>query len=163
VDALKRLLEAEGTTATEPAPAPPAPSGDRRSGLRRSFALGRLLSARTAHAEQEADPETDIRAMLERWRQAAEGKKMEALAEVYVHLTEDQQAAQQRYFDNVKDLRIAIENVDIAVVGDEAVVSYTRTDDFADAGTGQPMHVSVRLTKTLRRDDSGWRIAPEGE
>jgi len=45
------------------------------------------------------------------------------------------------------------------VVGDEAVVSYTRTDDFADAHTGRPMHVSVRLTKVLRRRDGTLKLA----
>jgi len=59
----------------------------------------------------------------------------------------------------VKDLKVGIDNVDVAVVGDEAVVSYTRTDDFADAHTGRPMHVSVRLTKVLRRQDGTWKLA----
>ena len=59
----------------------------------------------------------------------------------------------------MRDLRISIGDVDIAVVEDEAVVSYTRIDDFADAQTGDPVHVSVRLTKTLRRADGMWKIA----
>ena len=49
---------------------------------------------------------------------------------------------------------------DIAVVGDEAVVSYTRIDDFTDVRTGRPMHVSVRLTNMLPRADDGWKFAP---
>ena len=32
----------------------------------------------------------------------------------------------------------------------EAMVSYSRTDDFVDVQTGRPGHVAVRLTKTLR-------------
>ena len=77
---------------------------------------------------------------------------------MYVDFPPEQRAAQQRYFENVRDLKVAIENVDIAVVGEEAVVSYTRTDDFADVRTGRPMHVSVRLTKVLRRQDGSWKI-----
>jgi hypothetical protein len=46
-----------------------------------------------------------------------------------------------------------------AVVGEEAVVSYTRTDDFVDVQTGRPGHVSVRLTKTLRRVGGRWLFA----
>ena len=42
---------------------------------------------------------------------------------------------------------------------DEAVASYTRTDDFVDARTGRPMHVAVRLTKTLKRQDGAWKLA----
>jgi ketosteroid isomerase-like protein len=59
----------------------------------------------------------------------------------------------------IKDLKVSIDNVDIAVVGDEAVVSYTRTDDFVDARTGRPMHVAVRLTKTLKQDQGAWKLA----
>lgn len=60
----------------------------------------------------------------------------------------------------MKDLRIAISDVEAAVVGDEAVVSYTRTDDFSDARTGRAMHVSLRLMKTLKRTAEGWKLAP---
>lgn len=84
---------------------------------------------------------------------------MAALAALYAKLAPEQQAAQQRYFENVRDLKIGIDNVGVAVVGDEAVVSYTRTDDFADARTGRPMHVSVRLTKVLRRQHGSWKLA----
>jgi hypothetical protein len=37
--------------------------------------------------------------------------------------------------------------------------SATRTDDFVDVQTGRPGHVSVRLTKTLRRVDGRWLFA----
>ena len=97
--------------------------------------------------------------MLEQYRRATESRELQALAAVYVDFPPEQQAAQQRYFENVRDLKVTIDNVDIAVVGDEAVVSYTRTDDFADARTGRPMHVSVRLTKVLRRTDGTWKLA----
>jgi len=52
---------------------------------------------------------------------------------------------------------VALANVD--VVGDEAVVSYTRTDDFLDVRTGRPMHVAVRLTKILRKVNGEWKVA----
>jgi ketosteroid isomerase-like protein len=78
---------------------------------------------------------------------------------VYDEFSPDQQAAQQRYFENIRDLKVAIDHVDVAVVGDEAVASYTRTDDFVDARTGRPMHVTVRLTKILRRSDGTWKLA----
>ncbi len=50
-------------------------------------------------------------------------------------------------------------HVEAAVVGEEAVVSYTRTDDFVDVQTGRPGHVSVRLTKTLRQVNGRWLFA----
>jgi class 3 adenylate cyclase/TolB-like protein/ketosteroid isomerase-like protein len=161
VEALRLLLEAEGSTRGAAPQAPPRPlGGGGESALPRWLASLRLPSPSAAHAEEAGGEEPSILAMLERYRRAVEARELEALADVYVDFTAEQQAAQQRYFENVRDLRIAIESVDIAVVGNEAVVSYTRTDDFADVRTGRPMHVSVRLTKTLRREDGTWKIAP---
>jgi hypothetical protein len=31
--------------------------------------------------------------------------------------------------------------------------------NFADVRTGRPMHVTVRLTKILRKDDGDWKLA----
>ena len=67
--------------------------------------------------------------------------------------------ALERYFAGVRNLRVTIDNREVAVVGHEAVVSYSRTDDFVDARTGRPMHVAVRVTKTLGRADGGWVFA----
>jgi class 3 adenylate cyclase/ketosteroid isomerase-like protein/TolB-like protein len=155
VEALRLLLEAEGgAPAAGGAPSAPGPT----SALLRRLAL---LAPAPAHAEgTPSDVQAEILALLEQYRRATEAREAQALAAVYVTFPPEQQAAQQRYFDNVRDLKVVIDNVDVAVVGDEAVVSYTRTDDFADAHTGRPMHVSVRLTKILRRHEGGWRIAP---
>lgn len=155
-EALKMLLEAEGSPA--PLPPPPGPSTDApRSALPTWLARYGLL-ARPAFADN-GGTQAEILAVLERYRQATEAGQLQALAALYAEFPPEQQAAQQRYFANVHDLKVAIENVDIAVVGDEAVVSYTRTDDFADARTGRPMHVAVRLTKILRKNDGDWRLA----
>jgi hypothetical protein len=35
---------------------------------------------------------------------------------------------------------------------------FTRTDDFIDVPSGRPQHMTVRLTKTLRRVDGRWRF-----
>ena len=148
VEALKLLLEAEGGAGPSP---PPGPG----SGLLRWIA--RLGPAAALADDQPA--KTEILAVLERYRQATEARELSAVGALYAEFPPEQQAAQQRYFDNVKDLKVGIDNVDVAVVGDEAVVSYTRTDDFADARTGRPMHVSVRLTKVLRRQDGAWKLA----
>jgi len=152
VEALKLLLEAEGS----PVQGPPAPPPDPGSALPRWLALAPLVAPTAALADEATDA---ILAVLERYRQATEGREIAALAALYMEFPPEQQAAQQRYFDNVRDLRVVIENVDIHVVGDEAVASYTRTDDFRDARTGRPMHVAVRLTKVLRRHEGAWKLA----
>jgi ketosteroid isomerase-like protein len=145
VEALKMLLEAEGG-----APAKPPGAGSM---------LWRWLERVGTPDAAWADDRADIAAVLEAYRKATESHEMTAVAAVYVEFSPDQQAAQQRYFDNVKDLRIAISDVDAVVVGDDAVVSYTRVDDFTDARTGRPLHVQVRLTKNLKRTAGGWRLA----
>jgi len=119
-----------------------------------SFAA--LLAPAVAFAD---DPETAIRAVLEQYRVATEARQVDALPALFVEFSEEQRAAQARYFEGVRDLKVDIGNVDIVVVGEEAVVSYTRTDNFADAKTGRPMHVSVRLTKTLQLKDGSWKLA----
>ena len=102
---------------------------------------------------------TAVLEAIERYRRATEARDLQAVAALYAEFPPEQQAAQLRYFDNVRDLKVSIDNPDIAVVGDEAVVSYTRTDDFVDARTGRPMHVTVRLTKILHRSDGSWKLA----
>jgi len=121
------------------------------------------LGPAPARADAPPAARQEILAALERYRRATEARELPALAAVYVDFPPERQAAQRRYFENVRDLKVAIENVDIAVVGEEAVVSYTRTDDFADVRTGRPMHVSVRFTKVLRRQDGSWKITGGNE
>lgn len=149
-DALRMLLEAEGGAAAAEEPAEP------RSSVPDTVSFAALLAPAVAFAD---DPETAIRAVLEQYRVATEARQVDALPALFVEFSEEQRAAQARYFEGVRDLKVDIGNVDIVVVGEEAVVSYTRTDNFADAKTGRPMHVSVRLTKTLQLKDGSWKLA----
>ena len=153
VEALRLLLEAEGG-AVPPAPAP----RDEGSALWQWLACAAPVAPALAGEAPDAS-KTEILAVLEKYRQATQARELATLAHVYADFTPEQQAAQQRYFENVKDLKVTIDNVDVAVVGDEAVVSYTRTDDFADVRTRRPMRVAVRLTKILRRQQGDWKIA----
>ena len=158
-EALKMLLEAEGgapAAATDRPEREPPPGP--HSALPQWLALLRVLSTAPAWADDTA-ARSGILDVIERYRRAMEARDLEALAALYAQFPPEQQAAQQRYFDNVRDLKISIDNPDIAVVGDEAVVSYTRTDDFVDARTSRPMHVTVRLTKILREQDGEWKMA----
>jgi len=153
-DALKLLLEAEKGGA-------PPPVGGKPAAQAPHSALPQWLAGwqpAAAYAE-DGSPEAAIHALLERYRQATETRQLDALAALHTQFSDEQRAALQRYFENVRDLKVTIENVDVAVVGDEAVVSYTRTDDFADAKTGRPMHASVRVTKTLRHEQGEWKLA----
>ena len=96
--------------------------------------------------------------MLEVYRQAYEKKDLRLLDTVYVTLAPAQKDANTKYFHNTKDLRVNIRDVDIAVRGNEAVVSYTREDQFLDAKSGQNVKLETRFTKLLERKDGTWKI-----
>jgi ketosteroid isomerase-like protein len=111
-------------------------------------------------AGEEALDRARITAMLDTYRKAIERRDVDGVGALYAAFSESQRAAVERFFAGARDIRVTIENVDAAVVGDEAIVSFTRTDDFVDTATGRPQRVTVRLSKTLRRVEGAWRFAP---
>ena len=106
-----------------------------------------------------ASEEEAIRQILERYRQAYEKKDLTLLNNVYDTMTTTQREAHAKYFHNAQGLQVTIRDVDIAVRGNEAVVSYTREDQFIDIKTEQTVTLNVRLTKILVRTDGTWKIA----
>ena len=154
VEALKTLLESEGAARKENAP---GPEPNARSPLLRWLASLPWGPAE-AFAADGSNEENAILGLLERYREATEAGDVEALAAVYDAYDDDFREAQKRYFTMVEDLQIQIDHVEMAVIGDEAVVSYTRSDEFVDSKTGRPVAVTVRLTKTLVRQGGEWRL-----
>jgi len=154
VEALRLLLEAEHSRAGgSPTPADPQS---------RTWTPGAIWWRVGGVALAESvPPESAIRDLLDRYRRAMEDHEIAALAGLYVEFPPEIQVAHERYFENVRDLHVDIDNVDIAVVGDEAVVSYTRTDDFSDVRSGRSMHVAVRVTKVLRQVDGVWKLTTQ--
>lgn len=150
VDAYHRFLATEGETAAK-VPAPGSPPGRRDDPTS-------WLPPRAAWAD-DASARAEVLAFLERYRRAIEARDLDTLAGLYVAFPAEQRVALARYFEESTKLRVKLEDVDVAVAGDEAVVSYTRVDDFVDEATGRPMHVSGRLTKLLRRTDARWQLA----
>jgi TolB-like protein len=146
VEALRRLMGVEGGKPAGPsAPAVPASPDD-----------SSWIAPRAAWAGDSDAAERDIAAFLDRYRRATETGDITALATMYDVFGDAQRAALASYYAGVRDLRVTIDNVVIAVVGGEAVVSYSRTDDFVDVRTGRPIHVALRVTKTLARKDGAW-------
>jgi hypothetical protein len=147
VEALRRLMGVEGGKPALPPPdvrQPPTPGGSS------------WMEPAAAWAADVDPAEHDIVAFLERYRVATESGDVGALSTMYAAFSEAQRAALASYYAGVRDLRVTIDNVVVAVVGGEAVVSYSRTDDFVDARTSRPMHVALRVTKTLARKDGAW-------
>ncbi|MGH7893776.1 MAG: DUF4440 domain-containing protein, partial [Candidatus Binatia bacterium] len=146
VEALRRLMRVEGGKPAPPSGPATPPAPERSS----------WIVPRDASAGEEGVADREIAAFLERYRRATEAGDVAALATMYATFTPAQRAALLGYYASVRDLRVTIDNVEVAVVGDEAVVSYSRTDDFVDVPTGHPMHVALRVTKTLARKDGAW-------
>ena len=145
-DAFRRFLDTESGGRL---PAPPTPGGERRPS-------SRFFGPRAAWAE---DARAEVATLLEEYRRGLEAHDVAALAAMYVNFLPEQRVFLERYFVSVRDLRVRIEDVDIAVAGDDAVVSYTRIDDFVDIPTRRPQHLSLRVTRTLRRMNARWRFA----
>jgi eukaryotic-like serine/threonine-protein kinase len=161
---LKRFLAAEGTARNPGASrdASERPSDEPSSALPRWIA--RALDAATAPAVAGENPENDvaIRELLERYRRAMEKRDLDEMGAIYLGYSDDQRDAQAAYFENIRDLRVVIADIEIVAIGDEGVVSFTRTDDFVDRETGEPMHMVVRLTKAVEKREGIWRMRSEG-
>jgi TolB-like protein len=148
-DALRRFLQAEPeqkpSPQSEPRHGPDGPSSS-WEGFGEGIAWADEASAAVA-------------TFLEEYRKATEARDTTRLAAMYEEFSPEQRSGLERYFQGVRDLRVALDHVDIVVIGDEAVSSYTRNDDFIDVSTGRPQHVTSRLTRKLRRVDGRWRFA----
>jgi ketosteroid isomerase-like protein len=123
----------------------------------------RWLEVSAAWADEDLSrsrtPEDEVRQVLERYRQAYEKKNLTLLEDVYETVTPAQREANEKYFQQAQNLTVNLNDVEIAVHGNEAVASYTREDRFVDAQTGQRVNLDARFTKILVRTDAGWRIS----
>jgi len=73
-------------------------------------------------------------------------------------MTEGQRSALLRYFENAKDLAIHISDIEVLLERDEALATFTREDVFTDARRGRQLHLEVRISSVLVRQDGGWKI-----
>jgi adenylate cyclase len=105
------------------------------------------------------DAEAAITQLIERYRAALEAKDVAALEALHVEMTPQTREALQRYFESAKDLKVGVTDVDVLVEGDDALVTFSRKDDFVDARSGQTMHLEVRLSSELTRSaDGSWKL-----
>lgn len=165
VDAYRLLLQSEGLL-KEPTPSPaltvpgipPQPREPRsqRSTTPRRFT--RLLLGVAYAEEPTADALEEIQRFLEAYRHALETKDVGALATLYVAFPDDQRDTVGAYLANADNLTVTVSDVSVQTRGGETIVSYTRQDRFVDHKTGRRVHLEVRLTKVLVRENGRWRI-----
>jgi adenylate cyclase len=109
-------------------------------------------------AEASGDDEAAIRDLLERYRAALESQDIALVESLHAALPTPMRAALQQYFQSTAHLRVRFSKLDVVVEGDEALATFTRSDDFLDAQTGSPVHLEVRVSNVLTRRDGGWKI-----
>lgn len=139
---------------------PPATRDGPQASLGR-WLLGRLSVATTSYAADATDFEVGVRAALEGYRQAFEREDLDAMARYYANFTLGQRAALQRYFDNADKLQVAFGDIQVAIIGDQAAVSFNREDHFVDHRSGESQQVVVRVTRLFSKGAAGWQIVPE--
>jgi TolB-like protein len=140
--------------AGEPAPAAP-PSPPAVPPLSHLFAIA---SAHAAEGEPAAPDQESIRELLERYRTALEAESIADLAGLHVQMTDAQRQALGRYFQSADALRVRIFGIDVVVEGDEALATFTREDVFTDTRSGREVHLEVRVSSLLAREDGVWKI-----
>lgn len=151
-DAERPVTEPDVPSPTPATRAPEVSLGERLMGL--------LLPA-MSHAADGAALEADLHAVLEGYRQAFEREDVDALARYYTQFTPAQGASLRRYFDNADDLRVEFTDLQIALIGDQAAVSFSRVDHFVDHTSGESQQLVARVTKLFAKGAMGWQIVPE--
>ena len=121
-------------------------------------ALADALMPASARAADER-PDDAVRALIETYRQALEGKALDRVAQLSVLFTQRQREALQAYFDNAAELQVEVADVVVMTHEQQTTVSFTRRDRFTDRESGRPVRLEVRLTKTVVRENGTWKLA----
>ena len=73
-------------------------------------------------------------------------------------MTDAQRQALGRYFESADALKVRLSGIDVVVEGDEALATFTREDVFTDARSGREVHLEVRVSSLLAKEDGVWKI-----
>ena len=106
------------------------------------------------------DPRVGAQAWIQAYCTAFEKKDVEALLALG-HLTNQTEASRLRdALSSMNDLKVSCTNPSIRATGDEAVVSFDRTDRWTDPRGMTTERALPRITKRLRRADGRWVATP---
>jgi hypothetical protein len=104
------------------------------------------------------DPEAELRGWIAGYCGAFERKDTDALLALGHLKSRDEAQRLSDALSVMENLRLTCTNPSISVRGDEATVSFDRTDRWTDP-RGNPVERSLpRITKTLRRQGSSWIV-----
>lgn len=106
----------------------------------------------------ESPEDAAIRELLEAYRAALESESVLRIGELYVEVNDKMRASLERYFENAEGLSVAFSDLSVLVEGDQALATFTRSDEFKDAASGRPVRVELRVSSLLEKRDAGWKI-----
>jgi ketosteroid isomerase-like protein/TolB-like protein len=116
-----------------------------------------------AYAQTPDSEERAIRALVDRYAAAIQSKQVDTLAGLQTDMLPAQRASLGRYFAIANDLRVTVRDVDVLVEGTDAVATFMREDAFTDAPSGRSMHLEVRISARLTKQDGTWKIQRLGD
>jgi hypothetical protein len=150
-----------------PAP-PPAPTGSGGREKRDVPAAGPGTSwwkwQAVAWADDNDADEAAIRALLMRYGAALTSRSVDQVASVQPGLSDADRQKLSTYFEFAPDLKVNISDVDVLREGNDAVVTYTRKDEFTDSRSGRHFALEASRTAKLQKSaDGAWKIVALGE
>src|SRR5262249_29689359 len=114
----------------------------------------------TPRVEDKPDPRAGAQAWIQAYCTAFEKKDIQALLALG-HLTSETEAARLRdALASMNDLRVSCTNPSIRAAGDEAVVSFDRTDRWTDPRGTTMERALPRITKRLHLANGRWVATP---
>jgi hypothetical protein len=103
--------------------------------------------------------EQTIRALIEQYRLGYQLADPRLLSAICADFTATLSTALSLYHQTAKNLKVKIEDIRIlALDSREAVVTFTRQDNFIDARSGKPMQLQVELSKRFVQQDGAWKM-----
>jgi hypothetical protein len=125
-------------------------------------AVGPAATGSTPNVREETvkiDPRAEAQAWIDSYCVAFQRKDTDALIALG-HLSSQGEAARLREaLSSMGDLKVSCSNPSVRVSGDQAIVSFDRTDRWTDPRHGDGRALP-RITKTLHKSNGRWVAVP---
>lgn len=105
-----------------------------------------------------ANLDSEVRALLDEYREAHEQKQVDRLADQWVNFSNRQREALRRYLDQADDLTLELSDLAIEPHERDVTVAFTRVVRFVDRESGKPVRLELRQRMVLVRKSDKWKI-----
>ena len=105
-----------------------------------------------------ANLDSEVRALLDEYREAHEQKQVDRLADQWVNFSNRQREALRRYLDQADDLTLELSDLAIEPHERDVTVAFTRIVRFVDRESGKPVRLELRQRMVLVRKSDKWKI-----